>query len=128
MTFHIQSDFGEERALIRPDSSLDLSHPMPCSVSGAWIGGKHHAGNIPPLSSVGRTANRVSYHIRTCQYEINVSATFMSLVLSHVQATSLRGVDVTATVEENVKGTLPPFDQGTVGINVMPLGSVEVGR
>lgn len=42
------------------------------------------------------------------------------------QATSLRGVDVVATVEETVKGALPPFDQGTVGINVMPLGSAEV--
>lgn len=31
-----------------------------------------------------------------------------------------------ATVEETVKGTLPPFNQGTVGINVMPLGSQKV--
>lgn len=42
------------------------------------------------------------------------------------QAFSLRGVSVTATVEEAVKGALPPFDQGTVGINVMPLGTAEV--
>lgn len=33
---------------------------------------------------------------------------------------------MTATVKETVKGSLSPFDQGTVGINVMPLGSVEV--
>lgn len=43
-----------------------------------------------------------------------------------LQTTSLRGVGVVATVEESVKGALPPFDQGTVGINVMPLGSAEV--
>lgn len=43
-----------------------------------------------------------------------------------LQTTSLRGVGVVATVEETVKGALPPFDQGTVGINVMPLGSAEV--
>lgn len=33
---------------------------------------------------------------------------------------------VVAEVEEVVKGTMPPFDQGTVGINVKPLGSLEV--
>lgn len=44
------------------------------------------------------------------------------------QASSLRGVGVTATVEEAVKGVLPPFDQGTVGINVLSLGSAEVRR
>lgn len=49
--------------------------------------------------------------------------TFLFLL---AQASSLRGVSVTATVEETVKGVLPPFDQGTVGINVMPLGTAEV--
>lgn len=43
-----------------------------------------------------------------------------------IQTSSLRGVGVTATVEETIKGALPSFDQGTVGINVMPLGSAEV--
>lgn len=33
---------------------------------------------------------------------------------------------MTAEVEVGVEGTMPPFDQGTVGINIMPLGSVEV--
>lgn len=47
-------------------------------------------------------------------------------MLYALQATSLRGVGVVATVEETVKGTVPPFDQGTVGINVMPLGATEV--
>ena len=43
-----------------------------------------------------------------------------------VQPTTLRGVGVTATVEEAMKGTLPSFDQGIFGINVMPLGASEV--
>lgn len=42
------------------------------------------------------------------------------------QASSLRGVDVVAEVKEIVKGILPPFDQGTVGINVKSLGAVKV--
>lgn len=43
-----------------------------------------------------------------------------------MQASSLRGVDVTADVEALVEGTLPPFNGATIGINIMPLGSAEV--
>lgn len=58
-------------------------------------------------------------------YSLSVIAYFLRMFYA-LQATSLRGVDVIASVEETVKGALPPFDQGTVGINVMPLGSAEV--
>lgn len=93
-------------------SFLGMASPDLCTLHFTWLLGP---GRCHELS-------KVIGLLISC-----VSNFFVPLTSFYLQATSLRGVDVTATVEEVVKGTIPPFDQGTVGINVMPLGSVEVG-
>lgn len=48
--------------------------------------------------------------------------------LMTARSANLIGANKGLTVSELVKGTTPSFDQGTVGVNVLPLGSTTVTR
>ncbi|KAH8073997.1 hypothetical protein JL721_2553 [Aureococcus anophagefferens] len=84
---------------------------------------------LEALATVGEVSVSLASSDDSASYQIAFRTNVGDLPALEASTTALRGSDggpASSAVYEQVKGGSPPFDEGTVGIYTLPLGSVDV--